>query len=55
MGFENIKSGAGNVVTALGGMFSGGSAGGNDSSPTNSSQTSVCIVAVVEIMSLVSL
>lgn len=41
-GFQNIKSGAGNVVTALGGMFSGGSGGGNDSSPTNSSHTAVC-------------
>lgn len=46
-GFQNIKSGASNVVTALGGMFSGGSGGGNDSSPTNSSHTAVCTVVPV--------
>lgn len=41
-GFENIKSGAGNVVNVLGGMISSSSGGGNASSSTNSSQTTVC-------------
>lgn len=40
-GFGNIKAAAGNVLTALGGMVSGGSGGGNDSSATNSNETAV--------------
>lgn len=42
-GFENIKSGTRNVLTALGGMNSAGSGSGNGSSPTKSSQTAVCM------------
>jgi hypothetical protein len=50
-GFQNVKSGAGNVLTVLGGMTTAGSGGGNDStsSPTNKSETAVCIVPVISL------
>ncbi len=48
-GFQNIKSGAGNVLAVLGGITTGGSGGGNvsSSSPTNKSETAVCGVSYV--------
>ena len=43
-GFENIKSGVGNVLTVLGGMTAAGSGGGRNvttSSPTSKNETAV--------------